>query len=664
MRGGAVVVAVAALSARHTMAYSGGSGGINGGMSCDAIGVCASGTCPEGMTGVGPPTRSTVYSIRTKGDGPYVAGGDPTTYTPGESMSIWITVEAIKIQRKEEKGLLQCFCAPPKKGQINRPGGDRCGRSYRGSTCNEPHWEDAGYRGLLIYAVNDQEVKVGGWDIPRSLPPIFWLPPDSACEGKSVVHADATIKNYQHEIVFTPPPTGTGTITFRALLKQGKTEMGAFYWPTAPASANPTAVPVIMSPSGDLTLTEAAPAPRQMWYRATADDQSCNDVCSANAMVCDEAALGDATRAGVKDSPSAVKNAIKKYYTGAAPMLGECEPFHPSMSATDEKWTFFHRTTNTVANQVCTTPAAPACSAKPSDAPASSDFSPGNIGGTTLNFRRLCPCKASRRRLKGSAANAAKPTANAAKPIANAAESSRVVPYASALTLGALVALGSGSGRAASFPLLLLAASQLLPRAEAHNWLWNPKTRFNNFASMTQPCRAKSSKTPAMVLNPLQDFEVEWATGHAGQPRRFTIVKAEDEKYLSMLNEGLHQDFLDTAPADKYLPSGGKWEKRHLSWSINQDGAMSRNHGACENSKHVNEQKTLVTPLTDPHYIPRAQAFKCSWLGRHDQSPEGGDQCYEVGAHSADPSITGVQQFKYPASMSAMQRVTEHTSTK
>ena len=635
-----------ALSVRSAAAYSGGSGGSNGGMSCDAIGVCASGTCPDGMSGVGPPTRSTVYSIRTKGAAPYVAGGDPTTYTPGESMSIWITVEEIKIQRKELKGQLMCFCPDPKKGQINRPGGDTCGRDYRGLRCDDPHYEDAGYRGLLIYAVNDQEEKVGGWEIPRSLPPIFWLPPDSACKGKSIVHADATIKNYQHEIVFTPPPAGTGTITFRALLKQGKTEMGAFYWPTAPASSDPTAVPVSGSPSGDLTLTESgAQAPAQLWYLATAGDQSCDDVCAATTapgtsapMVCDQAALGDKTNAGVKDSPSAVWNAIAKYYTGAKPMLGDCEPFHPSMSATDEKWTFFHRTTNTVANQVCPTPQTPTCSAKPS----------ADAQKSTLNFRRLCPCKANRRRLQGSAANVAEPVANAAEP-------SRLVQYASALTLSAAVALGRGGGLAASAPLLLLAASQLLPRAEAHNWLWNPKTRFDNLASMTQPCRAKSSKTPAMHLNPLQIFEVEWATGHAGQARRFTIVKAEDEKYLAMLNEGIHQDYLDTAPPNNYLPTGGKWEKRHLSWGMSQDGAMSRNHGPCENSKHVAEGKTLVTNATDPHFITRAQAFKCSWLGRHSSSPDSGDQCYEVGDG-------GLQQFKYPTSMSGMKRVTEHSS--
>ena len=32
--------------------------------------------------------------------------------------------------------------------------------------------------------------------------------------------------------IFRTPPTGTGPITFRALVKQGETNKGAFYWPS------------------------------------------------------------------------------------------------------------------------------------------------------------------------------------------------------------------------------------------------------------------------------------------------------------------------------------------------------------------------------------------------------------------------------------------------
>ena len=136
----------------NTLTYS--SGGARGGgeeQTCDAIGVCASGTCPTGMTLVAPPERSDVYHIRTaRGADPQQ---DPSSYVPGELVTIWITVEKRLIQRRMDKGTLTCFCSYPFRTWGNNDCGRRVfeapvrvdGRSYDSVNCREPQMESAKY---------------------------------------------------------------------------------------------------------------------------------------------------------------------------------------------------------------------------------------------------------------------------------------------------------------------------------------------------------------------------------------------------------------------------------------------------------------------------------------------------------------------------------------
>lgn len=604
-------------------AFSGGTGGVSNGMSCDAIKLCAGGTCPLGMEEVAPPERDDHYSIRTKGDAAYTAGGDPTTYTPGETVPIWITVEKMLIQRRVNKGTRVCFCDPPHRGWMNY----NC-QPYKGTPCTTPRLEDASYKGLLLYAVDAQENKVGSWEIALTQPQIFWTPPDTACDNKAVMHVDAQDKNYQHRFVWRAPAAGVGPVTFRALLKHGDTQLGSFYWPTAPAmgAAAANESPVDKSPGGDLVLTEAGGTPiAQAWFKATSATQNCEDVCSAvpvptgvAPMRCDAAALSAAA-----NSPSSVASGIERFYTTAEPPIGSCLHGTPAISMTSAKWMFFHRTTAN-ANQ---------CSAPELAAASCTATAPTDAASVPLDLRRLCPCKAGARRRRLAFRS---PGATNAAPSRGASASGATATFA----LSALAALGGGGRRAASVPLLALAAAQLLPRAVAHNWIWNPRTRSNNIPSMLPPCPPRTSKVPGVQVNPGQDFEVEWSTGHAGQPQRFTIVKAADEKYLSFLNDDVHENYLNSAPSTAHLKYGDRWEKRHLSWEITQGGAMNRHGGACPISQHESEGKTLVTPSTDPHYIARAQEFKCTWAGRHSASPDYGNNCYEVDG--------GMQQFKYP----------------
>ena len=114
--------------------------------------------------------------------------------------------------------------------------------------------ENAKYIGLLVYAVASadlNEAKVGGWEVALDGQPTFWTPPDEpGCNGRALMHTDPSRKHVLERFLFRAPPAGTGPITFRALIKQGETNKGAFYWPTAPASATPAQNPVAGRPKG------------------------------------------------------------------------------------------------------------------------------------------------------------------------------------------------------------------------------------------------------------------------------------------------------------------------------------------------------------------------------------------------------------------------------
>ena len=93
-------LALLALS-HHAAAFSAGGGS---GQTCDAIGVCSGGTCPDGMELVAPPTRSTAYSVRSGSASPL---SDPTTYVPGSLVTIHVRVESQRIQQRKKGGELQ-----------------------------------------------------------------------------------------------------------------------------------------------------------------------------------------------------------------------------------------------------------------------------------------------------------------------------------------------------------------------------------------------------------------------------------------------------------------------------------------------------------------------------------------------------------------------------
>ena len=333
------------------LAFSGGGGeegrqGSPDSQSCDAIYLCALGGCPPGMSLVAPPERSQAYTLRTA-DGPD-ASNDPTTYVPGELMPLYLRVTRRTIPGKEEAGM---------KIVAN---------------------ESAKYIGLLVYAVastDQSETKVGGWELPLEGQPTFWTPPDEpGCNGRAVMHAGPERKHILERFLFKAPPAGTGAITFRALLKHGETNKGAFYWPTVPGSPTPMQSPVAGRPGGDLMLYESGASPPRPWSYRGATGESCTQVCASQGLTCDEGALGATETAGALDE------AVLHAFLCEPPLFATCDDEAPRMSGIGDGLCWYREAS-------CAPRAAPACDAVPTD-----NFESG---------LRLCPCTAaSGRRLE------------------------------------------------------------------------------------------------------------------------------------------------------------------------------------------------------------------------------------------------------------------------
>jgi hypothetical protein len=77
------------------------------------------------------------------------------------------------------------------------------------------------FRGILIYAVDENNNRVGDWEITGEEPPLYkrpWADKANPCFG-SLMHASAQNKPYVTRIYWKAPAAGTGTVTFRCLIK-------------------------------------------------------------------------------------------------------------------------------------------------------------------------------------------------------------------------------------------------------------------------------------------------------------------------------------------------------------------------------------------------------------------------------------------------------------
>ena len=540
-------------------------GGSNGqGQTCDALNLCPSqcvhwagdprqcffaARCPTGMHKVGGPSttvldpvlgrespRNPLYTIRT-GNGADPAS-DPTSYKPTELLHIHIRVTKKMVWKRSAHtngvaGMHTCYpgttspdhfpyicgespgaaAPPPYRGTVTSAA-ERLPTPYAAhmSGTEIPVYTTAKYLGLLLYAVDENETKVGSWEIPNESPLRFWTPPDPGCDGRAVMHTDATEKSNHHVFSFRTPAAGKGALTFRALIKQGYTNGGAFYWPLAPAMPNAKDDLVVSETLGATNLTAR-------WVAGKVPGQSCDEVCAAaGGRACDSGAM----RAPA--SAEAFAAAIVDDVTCKSPVLSGCGASAPGFNAAGDGYCWHG-----------------ACGA--TGAPLST------CGATNPNVRRICACGAAagapRRRLgeRSSLPVRARASANGAARRGRGAAT--LVAAASAGLLGVLAPSLPPSARAA---LALLGAAAFLPSARAHNWVMKPASRAR-LASTPKPCRARIAAEPHVQLNPGDEFPVEWRVGHPTYARTYwTLVRAEDEWRLMDLSDAVWKEYLDGAP--------------------------------------------------------------------------------------------------------------------
>ena len=102
--------------------------------------------------------------------------------------------------------------------------------SYTPNAVNEIHLRvlEYGYkyRGLLVVARDAMGNNVGSWEGDE------WMRPSlqAGCEG-AIYHAHAAEKPYHETLRFIAPAAGAGPLTFKALIKIGDANTGAFFRP-------------------------------------------------------------------------------------------------------------------------------------------------------------------------------------------------------------------------------------------------------------------------------------------------------------------------------------------------------------------------------------------------------------------------------------------------
>lgn len=158
------------------------------------------------------------------------------------------------------------------------------------------------FRGLLLHAVDEAGSTVGSWEFPPDDQALFWTPP--GCPN-TAMHVSAEVKPYRVQVRFRGPPKGTGTITFRCLLKRGEANHGWFHLP-----------------KDDLVLEERSSVFADKWFEAE-DGQTCSQLCSSKGGV-DQTAMGLAG----DDFLMSIDHA----HLCALPVVGSCNDDMPRVS--------------------------------------------------------------------------------------------------------------------------------------------------------------------------------------------------------------------------------------------------------------------------------------------------------------------------------------------
>lgn len=250
------------------------------------------------------------------------------------------------------------------------------------------------------------------------------------------MHRYADPKHYLERLVFRAPAAGTGSLTFRLLIKQGDTNQGAFYWPTAPSSSTPKFEPSDGRSGGDLVLAEGHVPPRGVWSYRGQPGETCAAVCASHDLACDETQLAPNAPQQRADT---LLGAVENTFLCAPPLLRTCSDAAPHMSGLGDGLCFFR-------DDTCAAPMdTSACEAVPSS--------------SIEDGLRLCPCvpRAGRRQLdvegvqEGTPSHAfrtdiSRDTAEPPPPDHDASGSHEAAPCADDMDAKQLPPPGHGSG--------------------------------------------------------------------------------------------------------------------------------------------------------------------------------------------------------------------------
>ena len=606
--------------------------------------------------------RNPLYQIRTSDAGlPSSAEStDPTTYTPGELVTLHLRVtKRFTESRRAASGVAGMFACWPGLGMVDEGYTQLCsfstdccavdtahflyeakepGKCYqRAANCMKPHpwapqpvgreiqaWETAKFMGLLMYAEDETGQKIGAWEIIPESPQDYWTPPDPGCDGNALMHANAALKPFHSVFHWRAPrtPQGLGkTVVFRVLIKHGYTNGGAFFWPLAPAMAGG------MQSKHDLALTEVEPrGSNSGWFVSERGGSSCRDVCAANGnRQCDEALL----RSEGSD-PFTLQAAIRSTLACKLPILSSCVFGAPAVASSGLGTCWFYDDKSGRCNASTTPPAM--CN-----------------GASASDMRRICPCKAAGRRRRRRLDDGVAPERRASFSEAgaeNAAAGRSGAPCAT-LGLASLLLASSGSeyrGTALTLSLLWGVAS-LLPTAEAHNWLQKPASRTKKEATTNLACPAKKGLTPHVQLNPGETFPVEWRVAHPKQGAAvFVFLRAEDEKKIRLITKSTAYDYLNRAPSTSAMVKRGVCCGTHRAASCSEcksgrcSGECTLVSGVCALDP-TNSYRNENPPYAEGQYMDndnfekRFAATVGSWCIKQEGGKEGPKHGVELAAN-------------------------------
>ena len=516
--------------------------------------------CPPGMDLVAPPQRSAFYSISASAN----------EYTPCEALTVSIDVRNT----------------------------------------------DYKFLGLLLYAIRvdaTTETQVGQWLLPpdREHHDRFWTPP--GCKGAAVMHSSAVTKNYHEEFRFRAPAAGTGALRFRAIVKHGETNGGAFYWPSASTS---TDGPVT---ANDLIIQETAttPLPLLRWLFAKTGE-SCQEICAAESMSCDGPRMADALeQSGTAQllgsaGPSSA-------YTCNLPLLSQngasCDSGKDELHA-DERGDCFYRSDaicpTSTPQQLCSTTSAGrfcACQLEGGARGAVSGRCSHIVNPwTQTSSAATSPTSAPRNPGDSDPSAPTKPSAPSDPGDSDPSAPSFVVEVVdlsssgikqkASSTAGSLIATCACALAFPSTKRIVLATIMMLLASptfvSGHNWINNPLSRAEKL-STANPCPAADLTRPAhMQIGPGQSFELEFMTGHSGSNTYFAIVLDKDEKHLRSHNERVFERYIKEAEGIEGASVPGP-ERQHVGYSKSNPGTYSGYARAITEA--------------DPEYIARPGAF-------------------------------------------------------